>query len=61
MTRGEDSQKIDSFAKQGLINMEQICADANGGWLSGEEQPNFMDVHCAPWLEMLCLFEGGVM
>ena len=60
-SRGEDAEKTANFAKEGLVNMEQLCAQANGGWLSGEEEPNFLDVHCAPWFEILCLWENSAM
>ena len=60
-SRGQKPEAIDNFAEKGLPGMEKFCADANGGWLSQESTPSFLDVHCSPFLEMLCMWENSAM
>lgn len=60
--RGTDVAAIDKFGAELLPFWEETAAKAKDGkWLFGTEEPTLYDINVAPFLEILYLWQEGVM
>lgn len=61
-SRGTDNVIIDKFGAEGLPAWEALCAKATGDkWLFGTDEPTLLDVHTAPFMELIYLWQDSVM
>lgn len=61
LSRGEDDEKIELYKKEELPLFEKMCADAGDGkYLMGTDEITQLDVHVAPFWEIIYLFDKGV-
>lgn len=59
---GTDEAAIDKFGSDLLPKWEALCAKtADENWLFGTEEPTLLDIYVAPFLEILYLWQYGVM
>ena len=59
LSRGQDDEKTDKFAKDCLAFFEEICRKSEGKFLFRTEEPTLLDCNIAPMLEILVLMNGS--
>ena len=60
LSRGQDVEKIEKYKNETLPIYEKMCTEANGKFLMGTDELTGLDIHCAPFWEMLYLMDTGV-
>ena len=59
MARGTDVEGIQKYKDETLPLYEQMCTEAAGKFLMGTEDLTALDIHIAPFWEMIFLYERG--
>lgn len=57
---GNDVGKINAYKETMLPQLEQMATEANGKFLLATDDITLYDIHCAPLMELIFLFEKGV-
>mmetsp|Transcript_15974 Transcript_15974/g.34676 ORF Transcript_15974/g.34676 Transcript_15974/m.34676 type:complete len:270 (-) Transcript_15974:106-915(-) len=61
LSRGEDTSKIEEFAKT-LPTHNEFASLAKGGkWLLGTDEPTMLDIHVAPMWEVMCIWQHSTL
>mmetsp|Transcript_40756 Transcript_40756/g.53467 ORF Transcript_40756/g.53467 Transcript_40756/m.53467 type:complete len:112 (+) Transcript_40756:390-725(+) len=60
LSRGQDVEKLQKYKEETLPIYEQMCTEANGKFLLGTDEPTLLDIHCAPFWEIVYLWDRGV-
>ena len=60
LSRGQDVEKLQKYKEETLPIYEKMCTEANGKYLLGTDEPTLLDIHCAPFWEIVYLWDRGV-
>ena len=60
LSRGQDDEKIELYKSEELPAFEKMCADAGGKFLMGTDEITQLDIHVAPFWEIIYLMDKGV-
>ena len=57
LSRGEDPEKIELYKNEELPVFEKMCADLGDKYLMGTDEITQLDIHCAPFWEIIYLMD----